>query len=184
MTVAWAHDPGELGAVAPEDLAAFARRSPAARFASLAARCCLRRLLADALGLGSVRIGRTAMGAPFLPEHPEVWVSLAHAPGCVAAAVSTAGPVGIDVEPNAPRFDPAELHARVLHPDERSEVTRHADPVRRFFELWTAKEAVAKALGLGLAIDFRRLRVLDAEGVRALPVPAGFAGALALRSPP
>ncbi len=70
------------------------------------------------------------------------------------ALIATAGfEVGVDVE--APRRirDPVGLAARFFTPAEREHVERApADRrERRFLELWTAKEAVLKATGRGLA---------------------------------
>ncbi|MFC4147520.1 4'-phosphopantetheinyl transferase family protein [Micromonospora mangrovi] len=78
-------------------------------------------------------------------------VSVSHVDGVVVVAARTGGPVGVDVEPR--RSLPAlALARRWYHPDEvawlgdRPPRGRDED----FLRLWTAKEAVGKALGSGL----------------------------------
>ena len=68
--------------------------------------------------------------------------SLSHCDGRIAAAVSTEGPVGIDVE----RIEPLEAgdFALYLNAAERAWAGASA---RRFCTVWTRKEAVAKAAG-------------------------------------
>jgi len=68
--------------------------------------------------------------------------SLSHCDGRVAAAVSTGGPVGIDVEKIGPaRADDFRIY---LNATERAWAGASA---RRFCTVWTRKEAVAKATG-------------------------------------
>lgn len=73
-------------------------------------------------------------------------------------AVSMAGPVGVDVELTGPaRFD--NLSGVVLHPHE---APMSADDLAT---VWVRKEALLKALGLGLAVDPRSIW-LSAPGSR------------------
>lgn len=76
--------------------------------------------------------------------------SLSHCVGRVACALSSEGPVGVDVEVLA-GVRAAEF-MRYLDADERAWAGRSA---RRFASLWTRKEAVVKAGG--------------SDGLRALP---------------
>ncbi|WP_371791670.1 4'-phosphopantetheinyl transferase superfamily protein [Streptomyces sp. NBC_01471] len=78
-------------------------------------------------------------------------VSVAHARGALAVALTTAAPVGVDVE--VVRGLRAEALARTwLHPSEEVWIAAlpEADRSAAFLWLWTQKEAVGKALGLGL----------------------------------
>lgn len=78
-------------------------------------------------------------------------VSLAHARGTLAVALTSKVPVGIDVE--VVRALRAETLARTwLHPAEAEWVSALAEPERAaaFLWLWTQKESVGKALGQGL----------------------------------
>lgn len=123
------------------------------------------------LGHDCPRCGGDDHGRPVLlptsslraPAH----VSLARAGSMSVAAVTDAGPVGIDVEATgAAGF---EGYADVaLHPDEHA---GNDDPTRA----WVRKEALLKAYGLGLAIDPREIRI-DGTGLEAWesahPAPA------------
>jgi 4'-phosphopantetheinyl transferase len=87
-----------------------------------------------------------------------VWVSLSHGPGVLAVAASLAGPVGIDVEgPTRPEV--VRLADRWFDPDEAAWLRDQADQPHAFLLLWTAKEALGKALGTGLRGAGLRRRV-------------------------
>ncbi|MDF1485069.1 4'-phosphopantetheinyl transferase superfamily protein [Ramlibacter sp. H39-3-26] len=90
----------------------------------------------------------TARGRPSL-DLP-VDFSISHCDGRIACAVSTDGPVGIDVE-RVGALTAGDL-PRYLNDSERSWVGR--DP-RRFYTVWTRKEAVAKAAGTDSLADLR-----------------------------
>lgn len=85
--------------------------------------------------------------------------SLAHCEGRILCALSTAGPVGVDVEPlGSLRAAGFKLY---LSAAERAWAGEDA---QRFYELWTRKEAVAKAAGTG---GLRRMGEFEMVGNRA-----------------
>jgi len=131
-------------------------------------------IVADHLGAPVVRLadgGRLPVG-----------VSISHSDGtafCAAWADSGSGlSVGADLEKIAPRsaafvldfFRPAEIEAWEALP---------AGPSRDAFAtaIWSAKEAVLKALRLGLTVDTRSVEILlsdeEAAGLPGLPRPDG-----------
>jgi 4'-phosphopantetheinyl transferase len=65
--------------------------------------------------------------------------------------------IGVDVEIAHP-LDPPDA---ALHPEERTRLAALPQALRaeRFYELWTAKEAFLKSLGLGLTVEPSRLLV-------------------------
>ncbi|MGC5364868.1 4'-phosphopantetheinyl transferase family protein [Streptomyces sp. DT24] len=91
-------------------------------------------------------------GRPFLGgAGTALRVSVAHARGALAVALTTAFPVGVDVE--VVRRLRADAMARAwLDPVEADWVAAlpEADRSAAFLWLWTQKEAVGKALGQGL----------------------------------
>jgi acyl transferase domain-containing protein/phosphopantetheinyl transferase len=96
--------------------------------------------------------GRPRAAGAFRPTH----VSLAHCAGKgrrpgIGVALAGPGPVGIDIEAVAERDAGTEEIA--LTPAERALLDGRpsADRAELFTRLWTAKEAVGKALGTGLA---------------------------------
>lgn len=121
-----------------------------------------------------------------------LWAGLSRAPGLVVVAISDAGPVGVDVEA-AGAADFAGFDGVALHSGETA-----STPGERT-TIWVRKEATLKALGLGLRLDPRRLRVsapaepaalLACDDERVLPrdpvwlddvdVGAGYQAAVAL----
>jgi len=91
---------------------------------------------------------------------PTVHVSLTRAGGRLALAVTAAGPVGIDLESVA-LVGRAPLAAALLSPSEADALARlgPSGSEATLVALWTAKEAVLKAAGVGLRVDPRELTV-------------------------
>lgn len=79
-------------------------------------------------------IARAAGGKPCFPQYPHIHFNLSHSRGAAVCALSGA-PVGVDVE--VLRTPPRHLSAGL--------------GTEEFFRLWTAKEATAKLLGLGVS---------------------------------
>ena len=75
-------------------------------------------------------------------------VSRSATDGLAAVALAQAAPVGVDVERLRLELLDDDLSAAALHPSER---TAPCTP-ERFFALWVRKEAVLKAMGIGLAL--------------------------------
>jgi 4'-phosphopantetheinyl transferase len=106
---------------------------------------------------------------------------------------------GIDIERLRSRPRALEIAARYFSDDEAAALAALPASVRptAFLELWTAKEAVLKALGRGLAFGLDRLSVaqgadqpvlrrlegddVDAWQLQRLPVDAALVAALAWR---
>lgn len=101
-----------------------------------------------------------------LPEGKRPSFSLTHTSGLVAAVVCEDGPVGIDAERLArpALVGQADMAATVCTPDEQARLAQteaHGEEWRRiFYNFWVRKEAVAKALGLGLGLPFNSLDVM------------------------
>ncbi len=131
-------------------------------------------------------IAKDGLGRPHLPSHPHLSLSLAHTHGCAAAAVAQSAQVGIDVEALA-TFDRATAEI-VLTPQQRALVDASTEPNQAFTRLWVRKEAVGKALGVGLDSDVLAAAVeqdkLLLRGVllhiSEIAAPKGIFAALAL----
>jgi 4'-phosphopantetheinyl transferase len=114
-------------------------------------RALLRSLIARRLACapGDVVIGHDVNGAPrVISPDPSIFVSVA-ARGSIAGLAVSVRPIGVDLEPiEAPR-EPVWM---VLHPQERAEIERQWRDGRDdlFRDIWVAKEAYLKALGVGL----------------------------------
>ncbi len=145
---------------------------------ALIARALSRRALARRFGGAphDWRFSATDRGRPFVSgKENAIDFNLSHAAGCVVCAVAAGARVGVDVEPIARAGDINEVSARVFSERERRRLKDLmscgvADaPVR----LWTVKEAYAKALGLGLGLDFRTLEFVFDAGFSDLSLMSG-----------
>ena len=93
--------------------------------------------------------------------------SKAHAPGVQVIALAKEGRLGVDLE----RLEPSRALAaasELLLPSERAWVANLAEPERwrAFLGIWTAKEAVLKALGQGFAFGLDQVEFGLQEGGR------------------
>lgn len=133
--------------------------APVRRAQFIAGRWTLRRLLAAELG-GHLPPGFTLSaphdGPPRLerPGAPSLHLAVSHSGDWLACAVSPA-PIGLDIEVPRPRRNLAGLIEAVCTPAER-EALAALDPEaaqRRFFLVWTLKEAWLKQRLQGVSLD-------------------------------
>lgn len=118
----------------------------------------LRAVLSRYLGVspGLVALGHTEAGKPFVIRdtrtHSILTFNLSHAHGRALIAVSNAQEVGVDLELVCSDVDATKLSERYFTPSEHREIMQSVgeERARRFFRYWVAKEAVLKALGIGL----------------------------------
>jgi 4'-phosphopantetheinyl transferase len=101
--------------------------------------------------------------------------SLSHTRGLVACAIASAAHIGIDVEYADASFDYSLVMTRYFTHHEILQVDRcrPRDRAARFYEIWSLKEAYAKATGRGLCegvrevgfqIEGDRIHLLTAAG--------------------
>lgn len=128
---------------------------------------------------------------PVLPDGvPRLHMSLSHSAECVLVAIASCA-IGVDVEAIRP-VNMAAINRQMFPGD-----TGSADTPLAFHAVWTAREAVLKALGTGLSIepstlalgqptpDFQALAShppglgLEDARVAKLDMPEGYAGAVA-----
>lgn len=130
----------------------------------------------DGSNLTLLELHTTDLGKPYWPEshwqlnwsHSQFMVALAIAPRELfqqQPATTTnskpstlAGTLGIDLEILGRSRSREALINRYYHPNEHS----HADTVFGFLTIWTRKEAVVKAQGMGLRIDLKSLNTATA----------------------
>lgn len=136
---------------------------------SLCAELLVQRLLQKYYSLSHCVLHRRENGAPYLTGC-DLFVSISHCDEKIACAVSET-PVGIDIE----KVRPVDLKLcrHVCLPEETEYVLRehpefadqhcsNPDVLKRFFEIWTAKEAYFKKQGTGIT---------DLKSVCILPLP-------------
>src|SRR5690349_14603367 len=91
---------------------------------------------------------RNRFGRPFLPHH-NFDFNVSHSENMVVAAFSTIKSVGVDIEHNRP-VD-VDAYEGIFHPQERSFIASANTP-NSFFEVWTKKESLLKARGVGFQV--------------------------------
>jgi 4'-phosphopantetheinyl transferase len=118
-----------------------------------------------------------AAGKPSLRNDSTLSFNLSHTRQLVACAIAAGTPVGIDAERTARMLDAGAIAARYFSPFEAASLARCGDDALklRFLELWTLKEAFAKAVGIGLTMPLDSMSfALDEEGAIEFQPPHGF----------
>jgi len=144
--------------LAPDEIARADRmRGRRDRARCVAGRGRLREILGRCLGRppASIRFDHAAYGKPFLSlsmNLPCLHFSASRSDALGLVAVSPDARIGVDIERIRPLPDRAALAQQLLSADEYDEFRSIPEAARalRFFEYWTRKEALAKALGTGL----------------------------------
>ena len=134
---------------------AAAMRDDAARMRTVAGENLAREMLSERLGCApaSVPLQWDEDGKPVVPG-TGLYVSISHSGAYVVCAVDDE-PIGVDVETF--RDVEEKFMRRVCSEAELSYVLDSCAPERRFWELWTAKEAIFKLTGHGPLLKLSKL---------------------------
>lgn len=146
------------------------------------------------VGVDDLPLVTAPSGQPQLPGSG-MSTSLSHSGNWVAIAICSAESVGIDIEKAPPRTRLSELSQTICTPFEELQLMTLSEAAREMalLALWTRKEALLKAFGVGLALAMTTLQAGVGELVaapsavaggapcrtRMLELPAGLVGALA-----
>jgi 4'-phosphopantetheinyl transferase len=178
----------------PERARADRYRFAADRRRSIVARAATRRFLGRYLNTdpATLIIEEEKFGKPVLRGRA-IEFNASHSGDLVAVAFSRETAVGVDVERRRQLTDAIALARRYFSAEEVAIIEKAAEPVDAFFAIWTAKEAIVKASGKGIAtsdlngftVPFRdpELRpVIDGWSVAALDANRdGYYAAVAAR---
>lgn len=136
---------------------------------TVATRAALRRLLSVQTGIAPEKLvfSENAFGKPLLKSAHELAFNVSHAGEYALIAVATCGHVGIDIELCRPEVELASLSALTLSPSERRDQDSGKSTLP-FIDRWVVKEAVLKALGLGVADYLRAISVSPATAPLAI----------------
>lgn len=168
--------PGLVGLLDPVELGRYeATADPANRLRFLAGCAISRLVLGELTGLPPADVplrrvcprcagphGKVTLDVPAGSAHADVRFSVSHSGDVIGVAVCRGAEVGLDVEDGA-GTDVARVAPRVLGDTELAAL-RARPPAERhaaFLRYWTRKESVLKAIGVGLRVPLRRLRVSD-----------------------
>lgn len=195
--------------LSPAEIAYFQRdRDPARSLLRMRVRTALLTWLGELLNLPPDKVpllqnasGRLELTPPY--QDWSVSVSASREIGLLAVSQPGQGLVGVDVEWLDHALDLTALGPPAISSAERAALDALPEFSQReaFFRLWTRKEAVAKALGLGVSAfdagldlsalplaetrDWRKFSALGQSlALRDLPVPSGYLAALAVVQPP
>ncbi|MBS1583428.1 MAG: 4'-phosphopantetheinyl transferase superfamily protein [Bacteroidetes bacterium] len=105
-----------------------------------------------------VRTARGPFGKPYL-ERKDLRFNLSDTKDAVLVAFTTKQEVGADIETMTREVDHHAVSTHYFTPTEVHSIAEAGDGKRRFLELWTRKEAVLKASGVGIMDDLKALRV-------------------------
>lgn len=192
-----------LSSLERERACRFARRADRVRFASV--RAATRRLLARRLGCGphEVPLLPGVHGKPFVDAAGDdvPLFNVSHSGGhalIVLADGRQVSEVGVDIEQCRGDIDAEALFELAFTAQESREVRDAGDPVQALYLRWVGKEALLKAVGVGVAEHLLSVGIHPvADGglsiasdvpewsgftAVALPAPAGYAAALAWRA--
>jgi 4'-phosphopantetheinyl transferase len=118
---------------------------------------------------GHIEFGYTPLGKPFLADsihHEKIEFNLSHANEYGLFIFYRDAPIGIDIEFDNRQIAYREMIPFVFTPSESNFLTSlpQEQILSEFFTIWTVKEALAKATGLGFSLPFNRLEVLSENG--------------------
>ncbi|CAN5329493.1 4'-phosphopantetheinyl transferase superfamily protein [soil metagenome] len=120
----------------------------------IAGRATLRTVLGKYLACKPVAIAFTvsAGGKPAIRDHSDLHFNVTHSGGRGLIAIATS-PVGVDIEQLRPVPNAAGLVQRFFTPEEQRQfaLLPEDQKLAGFFKGWTGKEALLKAVGVGLA---------------------------------
>jgi len=129
---------------------------------------------------GEWRLKQTQTGKPFVSTPwvtQEIHVSLSHTRQLVGCAIACL-PVGLDIEAVSQTLEVDAMLVYTMAPQElaRWACQPQGDSVKRFLRYWTLKEALAKALGVGMAVPFSSLAfdIKDSRNADLIAMPADY----------
>jgi len=155
----------------------------------------------------SLRLVEDADGKPAL-DGPGPAFNLSHSGGWIACALAEDVAVGVDVQEHTPSMARPDDFGDVFGPRERARIDGAGDEAARigaFARAWARKEALLKAVGVGLQLKLDAIDIVDGDPhprwdppgdarsaaalaggwtLRDVPVDARHAGAVAWRGAP
>jgi 4'-phosphopantetheinyl transferase len=169
----------------PAELNALAKRSkPEVKIEFLVTRALARTVLAAYTGMppSLLKFIVSALGRPHLAHYglaERLDFNISHSKGVVIIAVTNGPAVGIDVEALDRDLNLADLLSAGFFSDEEKRWILQQEGQRRFLQLWTLKEAWAKARGCGLSDRVRDAHFdIDPDGKIKFSLPAEEDGSL------
>jgi 4'-phosphopantetheinyl transferase len=114
----------------------------------------------DVLRLTLGEHGKPFLERPFLSGASAFDFNVSHSGGALLVAIARNQELGVDIETQRRRRPVLELARRFFAADEAAALVSLDEPQRQlaFLRLWSCKEAVVKALGIGIGFGLARLQ--------------------------
>ncbi|MDE1464397.1 4'-phosphopantetheinyl transferase family protein [Spartinivicinus poritis] len=98
-------------------------------------------------------------GKPFLIDQPDCQFNLSHTDSAVAVMVCHQAACGIDIEMPKAMNDRQGVAEYFMHPDEYDTWKEQGLREDIFYKTWTKKEALTKAIGKGMSLNFKSIKL-------------------------
>jgi 4'-phosphopantetheinyl transferase len=112
----------------------------------------------------SISLGESEHGKPFVPGL-DLPFSISRTRNLFAFAVGHSNQfLGVDIEQIKPEIDITNISRNYFSDKEQqliSSLKNSDDQKRTFFEIWTRKEALLKAIGIGINTELHKVQVLE-----------------------
>lgn len=160
----------------------FVRAEDRTRF--ILARAALRHLLGQAVSAPPEKLAFSVgpYGKPFLADWPDVQFNVSHSGSLALIGISAERPIGVDIELMRENIDELALARHFFCEQERRFLATLEGEAQltAFYEIWTCKEAVLKAFGVGISSHLKDFCVHRTPlGIAIKPEPRCFAPELA-----
>lgn len=111
----------------------------------------LLRSAVEKCGFSDLEYAVSKTGKPYF-KNSDLCFSKSDTKNYIAVAVADTD-IGIDIEETNRKVDTATLSARFFCEEEREYVASHKDKSYAFLKIWTRKEALLKADGIGIRVE-------------------------------
>lgn len=143
---------------------------------------------APAPPVSQVEFAATDKGRPYIPAHAHLRFSFSSCRLGFLGAWSATRAIGVDIEDPARTVEASGMAHRFFAPAEADAVDAagagDADATRRFFRLWTLKEAALKSIGEGLPFGLDAFRFELEPAVRMVHAPESHGGTKRFQAAP
>ncbi|MCX4027753.1 4'-phosphopantetheinyl transferase superfamily protein [Endozoicomonas sp. SM1973] len=100
-------------------------------------------------------------GKPFLIDQPDCQFNLSHTDSAVAVVVCHQAACGIDIEMPKAMNDRQGVAEYFMHPNEYIAWQEQRLSEDFFYKTWTKKEALTKAIGKGMSLNFKGIKLIS-----------------------
>jgi 4'-phosphopantetheinyl transferase len=117
-----------------------------------------------------IEFKKNKYGKPYIANCPDFHFNISHSENWVVGCYDTK-PIGIDVEYIQNNIDHLDLAYKIFHPSELKAYLSTPIELRvsRFFEIWTLKESVIKAVGTGLSLPLTTFCTVEQYSLINIP---------------